>query len=218
MTKKTTTPKKEKEIKTTDINDALFGLQSENLIIPRNGKGVINGREYRYATLDDVITIIRPFMQKYGMIFTQVPTDGNLVTTISHVKSKTSLDSKIELGNPNSSQELGARITYLRRYSLTSMLGLSTEEDVDASNKDLKPALPPINSQVPVSNPVAQTSNTKSAPFEKAELAILSCKTLEAMELIQTQVGKSTRLNDEEKKDLNVIINEKMAELKKILD
>lgn len=218
MTKKITTLKKEKEIETTDINDALFGLQSENLIIPRNGKGVINGREYRYATLDDVITIIRPVMQKYGMIFTQIPTDGNLVTTITHIKSKTSIDSKIELGSPTSSQDLGARITYLRRYSLTAMLGLSTEEDVDASNKDLKPVAPPIKTQTPVVNPTQQTSNEKSGPHQKAELAVLTCKTIEAMELIQAQIEKSTKLKDEEKKDLNVIINEKMTELKNILD
>ena len=37
----------------------------------------------------------------------------------------------------NEFQSLGSAITYLRRYSLSSMLGIVTDKDVDAAGKPL---------------------------------------------------------------------------------
>ncbi len=136
MSLETTKKTKEKIIITEtpkDINSALFALQKEEIVVPRNGKGNISGREYKYATLDDVIAKIRPIMQVHNLLLTQIMDNNMLTTKIIHVPSGTEISGVLPLGNPATSQDLGSRITYLRRYALNSMLGLVLEDDVDGS-------------------------------------------------------------------------------------
>lgn len=54
-----------------------------------------------------------------------------------------------------------------------------------------------------------------SEPFKKASQAIASCKSFEALDLIAAQVAKSTKLKDEEKTSLDIIIISRNAELHK---
>lgn len=131
METKTNKQKITKAKSAKNVYESLFNFQNESITIPRNGQGTINGRKYAYATLDDTINGIRPFLMKHKLVFTQIANDQQLETKLYHVTSQTEISGKLPLGAPTSSQDLGSRITYLRRYALTSMLGLSLEQDVD---------------------------------------------------------------------------------------
>lgn len=121
--------------------DALFDFQSENIVIPRNGKGRSEkGNDYKYATLDDVISMTRAPLQKHGLVYTQVVFQNEagqtlLKTVLTYVKATanpTFIETSIPVGKPESTQDMGSRITYMRRYALVPMLGLSIEDDLDA--------------------------------------------------------------------------------------
>ncbi len=159
------------------------------------------------------------------------PMSGNmLVTKLIHVESKEELTSELPLGNPEKSQDLGSRITYLRRYQIVSMLGLTIEDDTDArpvAKEDI-PLTPKQAAQIEVADEIhAKVSGLGEMPphdsvvvpaemtegFKKAKGAIDSCMSLGALEIIADKVKNSTKLNEVEKEALAVTIKAKDAEL-----
>lgn len=217
-TKKTTVDTV-KKIK--DINEALFMLQGENITVPRRATGNINGRTYKYATLDDAMNEARPYLQKYGIMVTQVP-DGERVTTrLVHVETGTEISGNLLLGNPASSQDLGSRITYLSRYMLRMMLGIVLEDDlygIQSLPTDAPKTTAPVAPK-PVENVVSNESQASFASDEsenylKAKGMILACASLPALNLVKQQISNSKKITDAEKFNLMGIVNNKSIELK----
>lgn len=97
---------------------------------------------YKYATLDSLIDMLRDVLPKHGLWFTQIPTrseeESVLTTRVFHESGEWLEDSILmtdtELqGKANDTQKLGASITYFRRYVLSSIFGVSADEDVDGN-------------------------------------------------------------------------------------
>lgn len=103
------------------------------------------GYNYKYATLDQVIDILREVLPQHGLCYMQNPIpagDGQVsIQTIvghesgEHISSVLTMPI-VENGRNNSAQNYGGTLTYIRRYALTSVFGLATEEDGDAKGKD----------------------------------------------------------------------------------
>jgi hypothetical protein len=109
------------------------------------------GYSYSYADLPTIFTIINPLLKKHGLGFTQ-PIIGSVIQTIVfHVESGESITSEIQiqegvvLKGMNEFQVLGSGITYLRRYALSSILGIVTDKDTDAAGEQIKPAVASTN-------------------------------------------------------------------------
>lgn len=120
-----------------NIYKALAGFQQE---VPVIHKGT-EGYGYSYADLTEIFRIINPLLEKHGLGFTQ-PLDGkSLKTILFHIESGESIESSVEipqevsLAKMNDFQVLGSAISYLRRYSLASVLGLVTDKDTDAGGQ-----------------------------------------------------------------------------------
>jgi hypothetical protein len=70
------------------------------------------------------------------------PIENNKVKSIIyHIETGTSVSSEIDLPQLNDPQKLGSAITYYRRYTLQSLLGLQAEDD--DGNKASQPAKTP---------------------------------------------------------------------------
>lgn len=95
--------------------------------------------KFKYAELNEILNLVRPILAKHGLSIVQSSTgDGDSVTvttTLLH-KSGQFLESSIPCARPDKMQELGSAITYLRRYSITGILGIAGEEDDDANSTD----------------------------------------------------------------------------------
>lgn len=52
-----------------------------------------------------------------------------------------------------------------------------------------------------------------TAPYAKAKKAIMSCNSIEALNLVNNQISKSTKLMDNEKKALSIYIDQKTKEI-----
>lgn len=102
------------------------------------------GYGYTYADLPKIFEVINPLLKKYGLGFTQLIHGTDLITIIFHVESGETLESKtcipqgVALKGMNDFQVLGSAITYLRRYALSSALGLVTDKDTDAGGEQVK--------------------------------------------------------------------------------
>ena len=97
----------------------------------------------KYADLSNIIESIREPLQEAGLAYSQFPTGENGLTTIlMHAESGEYLESTYQMTPvKNDPQGQGSVITYQRRYALSAILGLSTENDDDgneASHPNIK--------------------------------------------------------------------------------
>lgn len=109
--------------------------RTETAQIPTKGGGSYN---YDYADLYTVLKLITPILNKNGFILTQPTKVDNgkqvLETILIHTSGFTH---KGEIILPDFSsqdmraQELGSLITYFRRYSLVTLLGINIENEDD---------------------------------------------------------------------------------------
>lgn len=113
---------------------ALSNLQGELLDAHKSSQGY----GYNYADLSSVLNIIRPLLKKHGLSIAQ-PVGGDegkvtLTTILMHSSGQfvsSSINVSVDLTNKkmNSLQAAGSTITYLRRYCISSILGLASTDD-----------------------------------------------------------------------------------------
>lgn len=126
-----------------NIFKSLADFQQEVPVIHKGTKGY----GYSYTDLPAIFEVINPLLKKHGLGFTQLVNDSCIETILFHVesgetiKSLTEIPQNVELAKMNQFQVLGSAITYIRRYALSSMLGLVTDKDTDASGEQ-KPKNP----------------------------------------------------------------------------
>ena len=115
---------------------ALSKAQGEFQSIHAEKTGQLGHRKYRYADLASFLTSVRGVLSKHGLAIIQrpLPSDGELVvleTMITHESGEwIAGELCIKAGN-TTAQAIGSALTYARRYSLSAMLGLATEDDDD---------------------------------------------------------------------------------------
>lgn len=120
------------EFKSKDLK-----IVKNNNVNFRTSKGTTN---YDHATLDFVIAKISPEMTRLGLSWswsTDNSVNGQIGVTckITHVMGH-SEETKIfgpsdQSGGKNAIQAIGSTVTYLQRYTLLSILGLTTGGDTD---------------------------------------------------------------------------------------
>jgi len=104
----------------------------------RAGKG--GSREYKYLTLGKLLSAVLPVLQNHGLLLMQhvesSPGEGCVFvkTQIIDPVSEAIIESSAGIGcDIADSQRVGSAITYLRRYAVTSMLGISVDADDDGA-------------------------------------------------------------------------------------
>lgn len=93
------------------------------------------GYNYSYASFDNVVETIAPELNSQGLGYTHTFDGQDIVCTLFNAEGET-ITSKLTLSTEilkgmNASQSMGAAITYARRYTLTAILGLVTDDDTD---------------------------------------------------------------------------------------
>lgn len=121
---------------TNELNGALSKAQSE-MKDPDKSREVKSGSyNFKYADLSDVLNAARPILSKNGLSVMQVTRidDGSvvLVTRLGHSSGQW-VECEYPVSDSNAKhQTMGAAVTYARRYSLSSLIGLSSVEDTDS--------------------------------------------------------------------------------------
>jgi hypothetical protein len=139
----------------TNINiyKAIANFQQEVPVIVKDTKGY----GYTYADLPAIFETISPLMKKHGLGFYQAVNYNEIKTVVFHVESGESIESDTSVPfdsldyeevttakgekktvikgfeGMNKAQAIGSLITYFRRYSISSLLGLVTDKDTDGS-------------------------------------------------------------------------------------
>ena len=121
---------------------SLCALQAEIPTMPKD----TDGYGYKYTNLDTIVATIKPLLAKHNIGYIQPITttcfDGMkpctaITTRIFNADGEyiedTAILPEITVGKTNAAQNMGAAITYMRRYALCSMLGITSDEDVDGN-------------------------------------------------------------------------------------
>ena len=154
----------------TDLLAALVEVQNELVTMPKDSKAY----GYNYTNLDTIVSTVKPILYKYGIAYMQAVGGGLNGTSIvittrifhksgQYIEDTCALPTITNTKN-NSAQTLGMAITYMRRYTLCAMLGITSDEDTDANTT-------PQTSTKPVQNkPAPVFKGGESTPAEKSRI------------------------------------------------
>ena len=105
-----------------------------------------NAQYGKFADLETVLSTVTPHLIKNGLVITQLfePSEGVdpiLVTKLLHI-SGAELTSRLPMvvgKGRNPLHDFGGSCTYLKRYALLALLGLTADMDMDGDFADEKP-------------------------------------------------------------------------------
>lgn len=126
------------------------------------------GYGYTYSSLAEITKVITPILAECNLGYLQPLEDNRIKTIIFETTSGESIESSVEipsgvvLKGMNEFQVLGSAITYLRRYSLSSMLGLITDKDLDASGEQVAKVV-----KAPAPTPKPKLKKVPASEFQK---------------------------------------------------
>jgi len=86
----------------------------------------------KYSTLDAVLGAVEPALAKHGLVLTHQADGEKFVTTLYH-ESGQSLSTSLPLPSFADPQKMGSWISYARRYSITGLLSVCSDEDDDGN-------------------------------------------------------------------------------------
>lgn len=141
---------------------ALAKAQAEFPPIPKDKTVEVatrSGGKYKfaYAPLDTIMEKIRPTLKANGLAFMQSLNGESLTTTLLHTSGEWLASDPMPVRVVDSgSQAFGSAITYARRYALTAMLGIVTEDDDDGNAADGNSAKATVEVPRPNHKPVTK--------------------------------------------------------------
>ena len=138
--------------KINELAVALNKAQSDFMVAKKDAKNPFF--KSKYATLNSVYEAVAPALLANGFTIIQPIVDNNVETTLVHASGQFITSScPIVCAKQNDPQAMGSAITYARRYSLASLLGVMTDEDDDgekAMGRTDKKPMPKKEDSAPV--------------------------------------------------------------------
>ncbi len=124
--------------------EALAKAQAEFGTVSATSRVTFKNVDFKFAPLSEILGAVRPALNKYGLTLTQqtkhIPF-GNangikVVTTLLHESGVSyDIESVPVFYNVNDIKNLGAQVTYLRRYEVKTLLGIEADsEELDLDN------------------------------------------------------------------------------------
>ena len=92
----------------------------------------------KYFDINGLLNAVEPVLAENGLLLLQPIEDGKVITKIVNVADGVTIQSEMTLPNLTDAQKLGSAITYFRRYTAQSLIGLQAEDD-DANLASRKP-------------------------------------------------------------------------------
>jgi hypothetical protein len=170
------------------------------------------GYGYNYADLSTIVKVITPMLKQHKLWYFHRTdfnreTGCNIVITEVYnvddendfVECRTIIDKDAVLPKQNHFMKEGSGITYFRRYHLTTLLGLLTDEDTDAGGKRVKQKSATKEVQGSVVQEVSNLVDVFKTMIEKKPKE----KVLKTLELYKNQ------LTNDEIKEIHKAIDDK---------
>lgn len=196
--------------KSEQINELASALsKAQGVIIPASKDADNPFFKSKYADLASVWEVAREPLYKNGLAIIQLPSaEGNIVTlkTILVHSSGQFISSDLTMVAKDASpQAIGSCITYLRRYALSSVVGIASEIDDDGNSATV------IKGK---NDEVQPPKGVKSMRLFAEEMALQKLTTLDAYKTWRVDNGLPENLDGLSELDFAQIFN-KLKAIKK---
>ena len=158
-----------------------------------------DGYNYKYADLSQILQIVRPALTEFGLSISQFPCDGGeniaLDSILMHssgqwLSNHYSMPVEVAKGMSRA-QASGSVITYMRRYAVAAIVGI-TQEDNDAALGRKQQEQKAVVDQDKIDHDIALQSNFASVHAVKLGIADDDLSTAaEAWQEIDTDVQRA---------------------------
>ena len=115
----------------SELAKALIGFHQDVDKIEKNARANYG----KFADLANVLSTVTPALLKNDLVLTQTFLANSLITTLRHISGEeiSSVCDLILSEGRNKTQEWGKAVTYQRRYSICSILGIVADMDMDGA-------------------------------------------------------------------------------------
>lgn len=115
------------------IYKKLSEFQKEVQIVPFDSEN--KHFKNKYASLASVIKTVSPILHKVGLCHYQIVTGSDLITIVVDTETGDKIESitRLPVAETAGAQQVGAALTYMRRYALCTILGIVGDEDDDGN-------------------------------------------------------------------------------------
>ena len=117
---------KESKAMPTEIYNKLFKVQQEIGAISKDKKNSFY--KNKYFDINKLIEHVSPILKSHNLLLLQPIRDNKVCSVIIDLDGGV-VDSSLELPANLDAQKIGSAITYYRRYTLVSLLGLQAVDD-----------------------------------------------------------------------------------------
>lgn len=165
---------------TPEVAVDLIALVNSLSDIPKSGRVSYGKTFFNYALLDDILSKVKlnqNFCLMFNPYFETAEENVGFLQAVLYHKSGFKIESPsyyVNLSACKTIQEKGARLTYAKRYLLSTWLAIAADDDIDGADEkaQIEPPLPAqkkpqlSEKNIPTSAPVQQKKET-SAPVQK---------------------------------------------------
>ena len=198
----------------SELTKALIEFQKAVDKIEKNARANYG----KFADLANVLSTVTPAMNANGLAVTQTFLDDSLITTLHHESGET-IHSSCKLvvcQGRNDTQEWGKAVTFQRRYSIVSLLGLVADMDTDDVHEDDLPANKRAAAKsAPAAKPAAKAE--ESLAFTQGASKIKIAKNLDQLQELSKRVAERKEANafkGDEHQRLIEMLKDREAQLK----
>ena len=93
----------------------------------------------KYFDINSLLEHVEPILQKHNLLLLQPIEAGKVTTEIIDIETEEKVVSDIALPQLNDPQKLGSCVSYYRRYTLQSLIGLqATDDDANLASRPPK--------------------------------------------------------------------------------
>ena len=150
----------------------------------------------RYFDINQLLEHVEPVLQNHGLLLLQPIEDQRVRSVIYDAETSENVCSEIHLEDYSDPQKLGSAITYYRRYTLQSLLGLQAEDDDGNKASQNPPPIPPQNNNKPWLNETHKQSGEPTKDWINIEVKIQDGTISNISEIEQHyKISKATRSN-----------------------
>jgi hypothetical protein len=194
---------------TTEMIVDLVKVQTQLKNTPRSAQGY----GYKYTPLDVLLDIVKPVLQLNNLVLLQTINSTTvdsvtIETLLVHASGGCLMSSftlpQTELAKSNSIQKLGSSISYGRRYSIITMLGIASEDDTDGNTSKNEVGPKASDDDIPFGNEPPPPAEGAMKPKTKSKMWAIAFslwpkdkgKTMEKLAGLSQSLGHPKQLRE----------------------
>ena len=120
--------------KMPELYEALAKFQSKLQVMDKTAEVKAGSYSFKYTPLDEIMKNVYPILSENGLAIRHEINENGVEAVLSHKAGGELRSGAIQINRSGKMQDIGGQLTYARRYTVTALLGIASDEDADAGD------------------------------------------------------------------------------------